>query len=109
MASDGPDMYRMASLKGAGGQKKSRTKDRNAEKFWSGYAEALEVCKIKAFNDHWGKRRICQELVERQSSASGIGESRVGFYLTKFFYDLEGQVLFSKSCKAHVPHRRCVQ
>ena len=67
--------------------------------------EALLVYKCKAYNDHGGKRKIVKKLAER---GQNISETRAGFLLLKFFYDLEDQVLFVRSCEARMPHRRCI-
>ena len=88
--------------------KRPVTKDRSADEFLSRQADIALVCKVKAQNPSWSKRRICRHLNDRSSALSSVTETRAGHYLEKFFYDQEEEDLFFKSTEAHSKHRRCV-
>ena len=81
----------------------SKTRDRNAEKFWSVFDAVAAVCKLKAANAKWGKRKIAAQLAEQNTT---VTESQVQRYCETFLFDLEEDRLFYRSTELHEIHRR---
>ena len=93
----------MEKLKSGG--RAPKTKDRNAEKFWTFLAETTASCKAKAQNLTWGKRKLAAYL---KNEGVVLTESQVPHCCEGFVYDLEEDCLFYKSTDLQDVHRRCV-
>ena len=55
-----------------------KTKDRTASRFWTVFEETLAVCKVKADNPKWWKRKFCSKITSTTSSEhNGVTSTEV--------------------------------